>query len=87
MSFYNHANSVGLTINTRKLKVGWGKHSGSLPSALLQAIQSGASRNVYIGNIPDFEVFTDAKLKADFAEYGGEFALSARQRRGEMGVS
>lgn len=74
MNFYNHAQTVGLTVNTRKLKVGWGKHTGSLSPILLQAIQSGASRNVYIGSISDFEVYTEAKLRQDFAEYGGVLA-------------
>ena len=71
MSFYHHANMTGLTVNTRRLKVGWGKHSGSLSPAVLQAIQSGASRNVYVGQITDFELFNEAKLKQDFGEYGG----------------
>jgi hypothetical protein len=38
----------------------------------MQAIQAGASRNVYLGSITDFELFTVDKLKADFAEHGGE---------------
>lgn len=72
MQFYQNANVNGLTINTRRLKIGWGKHSGPLSPALLQAIQSGASRNVYIGSVPDFDVFNEAKLREDFAEHGGE---------------
>lgn len=33
-------------------------------------VQSGGSRNVYIGNIDDFEIYTEEKLRADFGEYG-----------------
>lgn len=33
-------------------------------------MHSGATRNVYIGNVEDYETFTDEKLKRDFGEYG-----------------
>ena len=33
-------------------------------------MHSGATRNVYIGNIEDFDTFSDDKLKRDFGEYG-----------------
>ena len=33
-------------------------------------MHSGATRNVYIGNIEDFELFSEEKLKRDFGEYG-----------------
>jgi RNA recognition motif-containing protein len=72
MQFYTNANVIGLTINHRRLKVGWGKHSGPLSPVQLQAIQSGATRNVYIGQIEDLSVLTEEKLRQDFAEYGGE---------------
>jgi len=58
---------TNLTINSRRLKIGWGKHSGPVIPALLQAVQVGASRNVYIGSISDFVTFNE-----DFGEYGGE---------------
>ena len=59
-----------MTLNNRRLKVGWGKNSGPLPPALALAVHSGATRNVYIGNVEDFDKYTDAKLKRDFGEYG-----------------
>ena len=59
-----------MTLNNRRLKVGWGKNSGPLPPALALSVHSGATRNVYIGNIEDFEAFNDEKLKRDFGEYG-----------------
>ncbi|OXB38798.1 cytoplasmic protein [Cryptococcus neoformans] len=70
MQFHQHAHATGLSIMQRRLKVGWGKHSGPVPPALLQAIQAGASRNVYIGQIADFSLFTEEKLRQDFGEFG-----------------
>jgi RNA recognition motif-containing protein len=70
LAFYTQVNLTGLTINARRLKVGWGKHSGPLSQAQSQAIQSGASRNVYIGQITDFEKITEDKLREDFGQYG-----------------
>ena len=54
----------------RRLKIGWGKNSGPLPPALALAVHAGATRNVYVGNIEDFDTFTEEKLKRDFGEYG-----------------
>lgn len=59
-----------MTLNNRRLKVGWGKNAGPLPPALALAVHSGATRNVYIGNIEDFEVLNDERLKRDFGEFG-----------------
>lgn len=70
MTFYQVASFQGMTLNNRRLKVGWGKNSGPLPPALALSVHSGATRNVYIGNIEDFEAFNDEKLKRDFGEYG-----------------
>jgi len=64
------ASYQGLTLNNRRLKIGWGKNSGPLPPTLALAVHSGATRNVYIGNIEDFETFNDDKLKRDFGEFG-----------------
>jgi hypothetical protein len=75
LNFYNQATTNQLTLNTRRLKIGWGKHSGALNAALVQAVKSGASRNVYLGQIQDFEKFTADKLKQDFGQYGGEYTL------------
>ena len=59
-----------MLLNNRRLKVGWGKNAGPLPPALALAVHSGATRNVYIGNIEDFEKFSDERLKRDFGEFG-----------------
>ncbi|KAI0313425.1 hypothetical protein OF83DRAFT_536619 [Amylostereum chailletii] len=70
LMFFQAASYQGLTLNNRRLKVGWGKNSGPLPPALALAVHSGATRNVYIGNVEDFEAFSEEKLKRDFGEYG-----------------
>jgi len=56
-TFYQVASYQGLTLNNRRLKVGWGKSSGPLTPVLALAVHSGATRNVYIGGIDDFEQF------------------------------
>ncbi|CAN6613510.1 hypothetical protein TRVA0_005S02718 [Trichomonascus vanleenenianus] len=66
--FFALANLHGISIHNRRLKVGWGKHSGPLPNAIALAVTAGASRNVYIGNIDDN--WPESKLRHDFAEYG-----------------
>ncbi|KAL8928710.1 MAG: hypothetical protein Q9172_000773 [Xanthocarpia lactea] len=67
-SFYALSNIQGLMIHNRRLKIGWGKHSGALPPAIALAVSGGASRNVYIGNLD--ESWTEERLRLDFAEYG-----------------
>jgi hypothetical protein len=69
-TFYQVASFQGLTLNNRRLKVGWGKTSGPLTPALALAVHSGATRNVYIGGVEDFEQFNEDRLKRDFSEYG-----------------
>lgn len=67
-SFYALSNLQGLMIHNRRLKIGWGKHSGALPAAIALAVSGGASRNVYVGNLD--ESWSEEKLKQDFSEYG-----------------
>ena len=67
-SFFAMSNMQGLMIHNRRLKVGWGKHSGALPPAIALAVSGGASRNVYIGNID--ESWSEDRLRQDFSEYG-----------------
>ena len=69
VGFYQMSTLQGLMIHNRRLKIGWGKHSGPLPPGIAIAVHAGASRNVYIGNV-DFETFSEEKLKQDFSEYG-----------------
>ena len=67
-SFYALSNVQGLMIHNRRLKIGWGKHSGAIPPAIALAVSGGASRNVYIGNLD--ESWTEERLRQDFSEYG-----------------
>jgi RNA recognition motif-containing protein len=69
VAFYQISTLQGLMIHNRRLKIGWGKHSGPLPPGIAIAVHAGASRNVYIGNV-DFETFSEEKLRQDFSEYG-----------------
>jgi len=69
VAFYQMSTLQGLMIHNRRLKIGWGKHSGPLPPGIAIAVHAGASRNVYIGNV-DFETFSEEKLRQDFSEYG-----------------
>lgn len=66
--FFATANLQGLAIHNKRLRIGWGKHSGPLPNAIAMAVTAGASRNVYIGNIGDN--WPESKLRLDFSEYG-----------------
>lgn len=67
-SFYALSNLQGLMIHNRRLKIGWGKHSGALPPAIALAVSGGASRNVYVGNLD--ESWSEERLRQDFSEYG-----------------
>lgn len=67
-SFYALSNLQGLMIHNRRLKIGWGKHSGALPPAIALAVSGGASRNVYVGNLD--ETWNEDRLRQDFQEYG-----------------
>lgn len=67
LTVYNHAQSNGLVLRGRRLRVGWGKPS-SISADVSAAILRGATRNIYVGGIP--ESLTEEKLKADFEEYG-----------------
>ena len=69
-TFFQVMSYQELTLNNRRLKIGWGKNSGPLPTSLALAVHAGATRNVYIGNVEDFETFTVERLKRDFSEYG-----------------
>ncbi|KAK7691833.1 hypothetical protein QCA50_005237 [Cerrena zonata] len=70
LTFFQVASYQGLTLNNRRLKIGWGKNSGPLPPALALSVHAGATRNVYVGNIEDFDTYSEERLKRDFGEYG-----------------
>ncbi|KAK3820125.1 MAG: hypothetical protein J3Q66DRAFT_281136 [Benniella sp.] len=66
-NFFNQA-SQGMVLNGRKLKVSWGQNNHGLSNQVIEAIQRGATRNVYLGSID--ESFTVEKLRQDFADFG-----------------
>ncbi|CDK27400.1 unnamed protein product [Kuraishia capsulata CBS 1993] len=51
--FFATSNMDGLMVHGRKLKIGWGRHSGALPNSVMLAVTGGASRNVYIGVVDE----------------------------------
>ena len=70
VSFFQTSSINGLIIHNRRIKVGWGKHSGPLHPSVAIAIASGASRNVYIGNVTEEDDLTEEMLRDAFSEYG-----------------
>ncbi|ORZ28018.1 hypothetical protein BCR41DRAFT_296814, partial [Lobosporangium transversale] len=66
-NFFNVA-SLGITVRSRPLKVGWGQNAHALPHQVIEAVQRGATRNVYLGQLDDS--FTEEKLRQDFSEFG-----------------
>ncbi|KAK4687739.1 hypothetical protein P7C73_g2371, partial [Tremellales sp. Uapishka_1] len=87
LSFFQQANLTGLLVNNRKIKIGWGKPSGPPTPNVLQQVQAGASRNVYIGAVTDFETFTEQKLRGDFGEYGDIEMINFLQEKGAAFVN
>ncbi|KAF9921022.1 hypothetical protein FBU30_008978 [Linnemannia zychae] len=67
-NFYNQCNHQGVMVKSRRLKAGWGQNMHALPLPVIQALQTGATRNVYLGSID--EGFTEERLRQDFAEFG-----------------
>ncbi|KAI8388585.1 uncharacterized protein BYT42DRAFT_611611 [Radiomyces spectabilis] len=67
VNVYNQANCNGLVVKNRRLKVGWGKPS-LIPANVWVSVQSGASRNIYIGGVEDS--MTEEKLREEFSQFG-----------------
>ncbi|PWN46664.1 hypothetical protein IE53DRAFT_322548 [Violaceomyces palustris] len=81
LAFFHLASYSGIMIHNRRLKIGWGKHSGPLSPAIAMAVQAGGSRNVYIGNIDDPETLNEDKIRDDFSQYGEiEMVNSLREK-------
>ncbi|KAJ3150146.1 hypothetical protein HDU89_003234 [Geranomyces variabilis] len=66
-AFHADCQSRRPTLGTYELKVGWGKHS-PIPPPIMAAVQGGASRNVFVGNIDDG--VNEATLAQDFSRFG-----------------
>ncbi|RKP39643.1 hypothetical protein BJ085DRAFT_9800, partial [Dimargaris cristalligena] len=67
MAFHQLATFSGVAVKSRRLRVGWG-HPSAVPPPVAQAVQQGASRNIYIGSLD--ESMTAEKLRADFSQFG-----------------
>lgn len=70
VAFFHTATFQGIALHNRRLKVGWGKHSGPPSPGIAMVVQAGGSRNVYIGQIDDMETFDEARIRQDFSQYG-----------------
>ncbi|KAH3674549.1 hypothetical protein WICMUC_003226 [Wickerhamomyces mucosus] len=69
------ANSIidPLRIQGKKLRIGWGQHSGALPNSIGLAVTIGASRNLYIGvqdDDSDEILPEEEQLRKDFDKFG-----------------
>ncbi|PWN25733.1 hypothetical protein BDZ90DRAFT_208581, partial [Jaminaea rosea] len=81
LAFHHLSSEMGILLHHRRLKIGWGKHSGPLSPAIAMAVQAGCSRNVYIGNIEDANFLNEDKLRADFSRHGDvELVNSLREK-------
>lgn len=67
--FYHLVETHGLAIRSKRVKIGWGKTTKPPQAAILHAVASGASRNVYVGQL-NMETTTTEDLLADFMLYG-----------------
>src|SRR6201992_1926456 len=66
--FHSDAILKKLAIRGQDIKVGWGKPSQVPTSVALAVQQSGASRNVYLGNIS--EEVTEQELRDELGKFG-----------------
>ncbi|KAI5285293.1 hypothetical protein KEM54_000676, partial [Ascosphaera aggregata] len=66
--FHSDAILKKLAIRGNDVKIGWGKPSQVPTSVALAVQQSGASRNVYLGNLP--EEITDEEIREDLGKFG-----------------
>ncbi|ONH65728.1 Negative regulator of differentiation 1 [Cyberlindnera fabianii] len=60
--FYAMAQIHGLTIHNKRIKIGWGKHSGPLSNGLTLAVSSGPQEHLHL--------FSKDALRKKFSEYG-----------------
>ncbi|KAJ3339975.1 hypothetical protein HDU91_000921 [Kappamyces sp. JEL0680] len=66
-SFYVRGTTDGVILKSKRVKIGWGKPT-PLPASIAAAVEKGASRNVYIGQID--ESVTRDQLLSEFSGYG-----------------
>lgn len=66
-------------IHGKRIKIGWGK-TQPMPPYVVQAINNGATRNVYMGNV-DLAQFSEGDIKAEFEQYGEIEMISGLNER------
>lgn len=66
-NFMATVQQTGFMVNNKHIKVGWGK-SKPIPPPLVEALRTGATRNVFLGNV-DASI-TAEKLQNDFSKVG-----------------
>ena len=62
---------LALKLNNRRPNVWWSKDSDLHPPTLALSILSGMTGNMHVGNIEDFDPFSEERLSRDFGEHGG----------------
>ncbi|PVV01713.1 hypothetical protein BB560_003855 [Smittium megazygosporum] len=67
-NFFYLATSNIIRFKNKQFKIGWGSHTGQLPFSIKSAVEKGATRAVYISNLPPNT--TIATLRADFGIFG-----------------
>lgn len=55
-------------IHGKRVKIGWGK-SQPMPAYVATAINNGATRNVYLGNV-DANELSESMIRQEFEPYG-----------------
>lgn len=65
--FYHEATTKKFMMGGNELRIGWGRPS-SIPMNIQMALQSGASRNVFLGSLDD--QVSDQSLREDLARFG-----------------
>jgi hypothetical protein len=94
---YFFAESRGIVIRGRRVKCGWGKPTRPLASQLMYAVSSGASRNVYIGQLPswlmnikddmDVPIMSAVPETGEGASDAAQAQLKARQLKIQQAVA
>lgn len=67
-AFHSDALMRKVRLHDQDLKIGWGKPSAVPPAILMAVQQSGATRNVYLGNLD--ESVTEQTLRDDLSRFG-----------------
>ncbi|KAI9347726.1 hypothetical protein BDR26DRAFT_799495 [Obelidium mucronatum] len=67
-ALFLRGSNEGVVIKGKRVKIGWGKPAPFMPSNIFNALQKGATRNVYVG--PLDATMTEQRLRTDFGEFG-----------------